>query len=143
LDENQKTHQKRVSFQKMPKGVKVRVRISDIDTSASDVSNGTFTLWKQPSITITAPNGGEDWRRFTYHTITWSTTGNIQNVKIEYTQNAGGYWYDITTSTPNSGSYEWRIPNVNQDKTQCLVRITTLDGTVIDTSDSYFILSKF
>jgi hypothetical protein len=119
------------------------VRVSDTETTASDSSDAVFNMWKQPSITVTAPNGGETWKRFTTQTITWTNTGNIQDVKIQYSQNAGGYWEDIVSSTPNNGSYQWYIPSVNQDKTQCLVRVMTLDGIVVDTGDSYFTITKF
>jgi Leucine-rich repeat (LRR) protein len=110
------------------------VRVRDTATSASDVSDAVFTLWKQPSITVTAPNGGEVWRRSTNKTITWTTTGNIQYVRIQYSTNAGIYWRNVVSSTPNDGSCQWWIPNVYRDKTQCLVKIMTLDGTVVDTS---------
>ncbi|MGD2091880.1 MAG: hypothetical protein PVH61_37250, partial [Candidatus Aminicenantes bacterium] len=119
------------------------VRVSDTTTSASDVSNAVFALWKQPSITVTSPDGGETWKRFSNQTITWTTTGNIQDVKIQYSKNAGSSWIDVITSTPNDGSYQWNVPNVNKDKTQCLMKIMTLDGTVVDTSNNYFTISKF
>ena len=119
------------------------VRVGDTATTASDVSDAVFTLWKQPSITVTTPNGGESWKRFTTQTITWTTTGNIQDVKIQYSIDAGGNWIDVVTSTPNDGSYQWNVPNVNRDKPQCLVKIMTLDGTVVDTSDNYFTILKF
>jgi Leucine-rich repeat (LRR) protein len=119
------------------------VRVSDTATTASDVSDTVFALWKQPSITVTAPDGGETWVRFSVQTITWTTTGNIQDVKIQYSDDAGVNWTDIVTSTPNNGSYQWNVPNVNKDKTQCLVKIMTIDGTVVDTSNNYFTISKF
>ncbi len=118
------------------------VRISDTVTSASDMSDAVFTIWQLPSITVTAPDGGESWGRRTVHTITWTTTGNIQDVKIQYSQNAGNDWINIVSSTANDGSYQWTVPNVNRTKTQCLVRIMTLDDTVLDTSNNYFTILK-
>ncbi len=119
------------------------VRVSDTASSASDDSNAVFTMWKQPSITVTAPNGGEVWPRYTTKTITWTTTGNITQVKIQYTDNAGSTWKNVVSSTPNDGSHQWYVPYVNRNKTQCLVRIMTLDGTVVDTSNNYFTISRY
>lgn len=118
------------------------VRISDTNGMASDTGDGVFSIYRQPSITVTSPNGGESWKRYTTNTITWNTTGNIANVRIYYTKNGGDRWIQITGSTPNTGSYSWYIPRVNKNKTSCLVRVETTDGVTTDTSDSYFTILK-
>ncbi|MCP4156352.1 MAG: hypothetical protein GY757_52045, partial [bacterium] len=115
------------------------VRVSSGTTS--DVSNNSFTIFTQPSITVTSPNGGEQWVNLTTNQITWSTLGPVGNVKIEYTKN-GRRWKLITSSTANDGSYSWYIPNVNKDKTKCTVRITEVSGSAIDTSDTYFTIKN-
>ena len=118
------------------------VKVSDTATSATDTSNSTFTLWRLPSLTVTAPNGGESWKRNTYKTITWTSTGNIATVKLRYTINGGTSWTTITTSTANSGSYSWLVPNVSQTKTACKVRIIANGVTAQDDSNANFTILK-
>jgi Leucine-rich repeat (LRR) protein len=118
------------------------VRVSDTTTTASDTSNAVFTLELPPSLTVTSPNGGESWVRRSTHTITWTWTGTVGDVKIQYTLNAGSSWTTITSSTPNDGSYQWTLPNVTSNKTQCLVKIEAINGSAVDTSDAYFTILK-
>ena len=99
------------------------VRVSDAsNSSTSDVSNALFTISSAPvatsTITVTAPNGGEAWMVGSNQNITWSSTGSISAIKIEYTANNGGNWNLITASTPNSGVYAWSVPN--NVSTSCL-----------------------
>jgi len=118
------------------------VRVSDTATTASDTSNAVFTLELPPSLTVTSPNGGESWVRRSTHTITWTWTGTVGNVKIQYTMDAGSSWTTIISSTPNDGSYQWTLPNVTSNKTQCLVKIEAINGSAVDTSDTYFTILK-
>jgi hypothetical protein len=90
------------------------------------------------SITVTSPNGGEQWPGGSTQTITWTSTGTIANVKIFYSTNGGVRWTNITNSTPNGGSYDWTLPTVSRAKTKCRVRITSVDETVEDSSDGNF-----
>jgi hypothetical protein len=89
------------------------------------------------SITVTSPNGGENWNGGTSHNITWTSIGTIANVKIEYSTNNGSNWTTETASTPDDGSYSWTIPVTSS--TQCLVRLSdAVDGMPSDTSDGVF-----
>jgi len=90
------------------------------------------------SITVTAPNGGEQWQGGSTQTITWTSTGTLANVKIFYSTNGGKKWTSITSSTPNDGSYNWTLPTLRKTKKKCRVRITSLDESVEDTSDANF-----
>jgi len=113
-----------------------RVRISDVnDSTASDTSNGNFKI--QGSVTITAPNGGEKWTVGSSRTITWDRVGSIPFVKLEFSTNGGSIYSPITTSTSNTGSYGWTVPD--NISTNCLVKVTdTVDTTVTDVSNAAF-----
>ena len=113
------------------------VRVSDADDGIpSDQSNGTFTVTPQ-SITVTAPNGGEDWAPGSLHTITWLSVGEFEAVKIEYSENAGVTWQVIAASTPNDGNHPWTIPPAETE--QALVRISdATDASPSDVSNSVF-----
>ena len=87
-------------------------------------------------LTLTSPNGGENWVVGSSHNITWTSSGTSGNVQIEYSISLGKSWTNITTSTPDDGSYTWTIPNT--PSTYCLVRVIDADGSPTDISDSDF-----
>ncbi len=110
------------------------VRVSDAAASATnDVSNANFTISSAVtnSITVTAPNGGENWTVGTSRNITWTSTGTISNVKIEYSTNSGTNWTTVVASVSNSGSYAWTVPNT--PATTCWVRVS--DAAASATND--------
>ncbi|MBU4401076.1 MAG: hypothetical protein KKE86_17320, partial [Planctomycetes bacterium] len=89
------------------------------------------------SITVSLPNGGESWIWGSSHNITWTTTGTITNVVIEYSTDNGTGWTQVTASTPNDGSHAWTVPYAYS--TQCKVRVSDAsDAGVFDVSDALF-----
>ncbi len=119
------------------------VRISEAsDNSPIDTSDAVFSIIAAvaPTITVTAPNGGESYEEDASTTITWDSTGIVGNVKIEYSDDNGGGWTTETASTANDGSYSWTIPNAVS--TQCLVRISeAADDDPTDSSDAVFTIT--
>jgi hypothetical protein len=106
--------------------------------------NGPFDVWAAygcepappPSITVTAPNGGETWGIGTMQNITWTST-SVTNAKIELSINNGTSWNDIIASTPSNGTYSWNVSNT--PSTQCLVRISDVSSpSTQDVSDAVF-----
>ncbi|MDP3244619.1 MAG: hypothetical protein Q8M83_03080, partial [bacterium] len=106
-----------------------KVRISDVTNSLfADTSNSVFSIIL-PKVTVTTPNGGEQWVVGTTQNITW-TSSNVANVKLEYTTNNGTNWNSILISTPASvGSYVWTIPNT--PSTNCLVRVSDVTNIAV------------
>jgi hypothetical protein len=111
------------------------IRISETDGDPTDTSDNVFSIFV-PAITVTSPNGYENWEAVSAHNITWTSTGTVGNVKIEYSTNNGGNWTEITPSTGNDGSFPWTIPGTVSD--QCLIRVSETDGSPSDTSDVVF-----
>jgi len=89
-----------------------------------------------PYITVTTPNGGEDWRADSTYDITWISVGTTGNVRIEYSTNNGFSWIQAAGSTVDDGSYSWRIPDMSSDS--CLVRVKNWSGSPSDISNSVF-----
>jgi hypothetical protein len=116
------------------------VRISDAPWgSPVDQSDGEFSIVSASADTITvqSPNGGERWEAGSSRSITWSTTGPIENVKIEFTQDGGSSWTTLKASVSNTGSCNWTVPATQSSR--CKVRISdAADGGASDTSDSHF-----
>jgi len=112
---------------------------------------GSFTVTAGPAqppvVTVTAPNGGEDWAAGSTQTIAWTATdpdtpsGNL-TIALDYSTNGGAAWTSIATGRPNSGSYAWSVPELAT--TQGRVRVTASDGTGQgqDVSDANFTISQ-
>lgn len=93
------------------------------------------------SFTLTAPNGGESWAAGSSQTITWSTSGTVANVKIEYSLNNGLSWDTIIPSTANTGSYPWTVPYVHSQN--ALVRVSdVIYPAVQDQSNAIFTIAN-
>ncbi len=123
----------------LPNGnYRVRVRQDALE----DFSDNIFTIGNSStsSITLTSPNGGENWLVGSTYPITWLYTGSIENVRLEYSINGGDNYMEIVDSTTISGTYDWIIPdNVSS---QCLVRINdAADAGINDVSNSFFTIS--
>jgi len=118
------------------------VRISDVsDSLISDISDATFTISPASIVTVTAPNGGENWEVGTINHITW-TRQEVSNVRIEYSTDNGNSWTLVVASVlAIFGNYNWTIPNT--PSTQCLVRISEVgNASVYDVSDNTFTIEE-
>ncbi len=119
-----------------------RIKVADAynELNFYDISDTFFTIYKS-SITLTSPNGGEQWEAGTQHSITW-TQNYVDSVRIDYSTNNGINWSNIVNSYPTSGnSYNWLLPFTLS--TQCKIRILrTNDLSVGDTSNSVFTIFK-
>ena len=137
----------------------------DVDPAAAVYSNskpvmaitdaGVFGVWRSnmfasgqlvlgvvaadPSVTVTAPNGGESWAATTTHGITWDTTGLMASVNIDYSTNNGGEWTRVISGTANDGEYSWTVPDVLSSS--CRVRVSDSDGDPVDASDAAFAIT--
>ncbi len=89
------------------------------------------------SLTVTVPNGGESLVGGSTPNIAWTTTGSIENVKIEFSADGGATWTTIAPSAVNSGSYAWNVPAVVS--ANGLIRISEAQtGQPMDTCDESF-----
>ena len=81
-----------------------RVR-TDNDAGPSGWATGSFQT-VAPFITLTAPNGGEMWRRGLKYFVQWQ--GNIgENVVIDLYK--AGVYVTTITNTLDTGAYQWQI----------------------------------
>jgi hypothetical protein len=113
------------------------------DNDPSDQSDSVFTIGASggDSITIISPNGGEIFWIGTTQEITWTSTGSVGNVRIQYSTNNGASWKNIVNSTANDGSYFWTVPN--DPSTQCLVLIREASDLLpADVSNAVFSIAE-
>jgi hypothetical protein len=91
----------------------------------------------EPTLRLTAPNGGESWQVGSQHEIAWASTGTIANISLAYSTDGFGTSTVITSSTPNDGSYTWTVPN--DSSTTVRVRVASVvSPTIRDESDANF-----
>ena len=95
------------------------------------------------TITVGAPNAGENWQAGSTQTITWSYTGNPGSaVKIDlYKGTSLNRTITSSTSAGSSGigSYSWSIPADVAAGSDYMVKVTSTSySSVSDTSDGYF-----
>ena len=90
-----------------------------------------------PYITVSSPNGGENWQQGSTNNIIW--LDNIsENVKIELYKNAS-FNSTITSSTASSGSYSWNISSSQTPGSDYKIKITSVNSSgCYDYSDNYF-----
>src|SRR5262249_38419831 len=92
-----------------------------------------------PTVTVTAPNGGESFGGGTTQTITWSSSG-VTNAKLEYTLDNGSTFTVITSSTSAApGSFAWTLPNTSSSLSR--VRVSDTASAASDTSDGTFTIT--
>jgi hypothetical protein len=89
---------------------------------------------------LTAPVGGEDWDVGSSQTITWDRYGGFSgNVDIYYSTDGGANWTPIATDQPNTGSYNWTVPNAPTD--QAMIKVQERNGLIYDVSDNVFTIA--
>jgi hypothetical protein len=116
------------------------IRISDGDGEGCpmDQTWDAFSIISPPPvITVTAPNGGEEWQANTTHNITWTSAYYAGTVDLALSIDNGKTWSTIATIKPATGTYAWLVPNTPSDS--CLIRaFDSADGIPADTSDMVF-----
>ena len=114
-----------------------RVKISDVENvSVSDSSGQSFSILIQ-SVTVTSPNGGEQWRAGEFRNITWSSM-NVDSINIQYSTDSGSSWINVVSNyQASSGTFSWLVPNTLSS--QCKVKIVDNKNPAIwDTSAQVF-----
>jgi hypothetical protein len=111
-----------------------------LDLTAYQIRNADVITGPATSITVTAPNGGEQLKVSGSGEITWTSTGDVGDVQILLSSDSGvSYPFVLVNSTPNDGSYV-----VNQIPLSMLgsnLRITVrdfYDSNIHDESDADF-----
>lgn len=115
-----------------------KIRVADSEDGNPQVlNNGFFLIISEPSVSVSAPNGGESLLSGSSFEIEWESE-NIEDVKIEFTTNNGANWTTIVESTPSIGSFTWQsIPSLNSKL--CKIKVSDAEnGSPSDISDASF-----
>ncbi len=89
------------------------------------------------TLSVIAPNGGEDWKVGLSNYITWSLVASVTGVTIEYSIDNGGNWLPVAENIANRGIHSWTVPDTTSPN--CLVRVSdAANPDVFDASDAVF-----
>ncbi|MFC1795038.1 Ser-Thr-rich GPI-anchored membrane family protein, partial [Planctomycetota bacterium] len=107
-------------------GSDYRIEITSTDNSSYyDDSDNNFSIAGQSIITVTSPNGGENWQRGTSQNIAWDSVGDVgSDVRIELYKGEA-LNLKIISSTANNGSYDWSIPPDQAIDSDYMIKITS------------------
>lgn len=97
------------------------------------------------SITLLAPNGGEEIRGGGLYNVTWNTTGDdIAHIRILCSDDGGStYPNTVVSITEDDGIYEWTVPLI--DSSAIRIKIVAEDAsnnTLVDDESEGFIVDS-
>jgi hypothetical protein len=118
---------------------------SNSNPATYDWSDAFFTITAPPSITVTDPNGGENWNIGGTYPITWDSNYVTGNVSISYIGTGDYWWTTISYDTPASNEiFNWTIPyTINPGINNFKVRVYSNSFYAIrDSSDDFFTLTQ-
>ncbi|MDP4114528.1 MAG: SBBP repeat-containing protein [Bacteroidota bacterium] len=121
---------------------KIRLTSLSYNNNSTSPSNFAITSSSVPNLMITAPNTALTWNSGSTQNITWSLSGSIINVKLEYTTDNGTSWSTIVGSTSAAAqSYSWTVPS--SPSSSCRIRISDVDNAPTnDVSDQLFSIGQ-
>ncbi|MCB9641386.1 MAG: metallophosphoesterase [Myxococcales bacterium] len=106
------------------------------------VLSDRFTLVKREGLLWVSPFGDETWAPLQMLKLRWRTVGRaIAQVHLRYSLDGGLSWKDIARSLPNTGTYDWMLPN--QESNRVLLRIEDASNpAVFDETKGYCKMSS-
>jgi len=96
-----------------------------------------------PTVTVTAPDGGETLLAGTTATVTYAASDpdggpSALTAGIDFSSDGGATWSTLTDGVSASGSYAWSVPVVTTSQGRIRVRVSDGDLTASDISDANF-----
>jgi hypothetical protein len=112
-------------------------QVSDVDVN--DILNylvpATGGDMVPPSVTVSAPNGGESWTGGQSRMITWTATDNVGVTRVDlfYRDAESLPWTQIAQNVPNTGTFTWFVHNTPSAAAR--VRVTARDAAANEGAD--------
>ena len=123
-------------------GANYKIKISDqADGDPMDQSDASFSIIEiiPASITVTVPNGGEQWEQGSTHAITWTKVNFTGDVKIELSDGAKVITLLFDSIPAANGTWSWAIPSDQVLGTNYTIIVSgMLAGEPTDTSNAPF-----
>jgi hypothetical protein len=126
-----------------PAGSDYKIGIRLQGTTIRDVSDALFTL--SAPLTVTSPNGGENWVPCSTENITWEAPGVSGNLKIFLYRYRTKLGVIADNVSPGSGSYAWTVGQYDKGTAEAgrgyRIVIRDKGSTLYDASDAPFTIS--
>ncbi len=128
-------------------GSDYKIRITSTSNSAyTDSVDNTFTITTgttAPSITVTSPNSGEVWYKYTSHPVTWSYTGSpgstVKIVLLKGGTEVSTLASSVSVGNSGKGSYSWFVPSTLVSGSDYRVSVQSLSQPAVkDLSNTDF-----
>ncbi|MGE3063536.1 MAG: FlgD immunoglobulin-like domain containing protein [bacterium] len=117
-----------------------RVKLTNKVRTTVNASSAQFEIIPQ-SINVTSPVNTDNMVVGSKYYITWTNTGTISNVVIEYSIDGGSNWTAISAGTANTKNYEWTVPDYVT--ASGLIRISnSANASMNDISDTFAIVPQ-
>ncbi|MBN1809552.1 MAG: hypothetical protein JW909_10835 [Planctomycetes bacterium] len=92
---------------------------------------------EQASVRLISPNGGETIRGGADFRVVWASSGpRRREVDLEFSADGGMSWTPVAADVPDAGRMDWSVPEIRSSL--CLLRISSTDEGVSDTTDAAF-----
>jgi hypothetical protein len=122
-----------------------KVRITDnTRVAVTDSSNANFSILA-PTVTVTSPNGAEQWVVGTSQNMTWTSVGTNNSIKnnltLQYSKDNFASSSAIAAAETNDGVCAWTIP----DDVSATVKVKIFDASrpaTVDTSNANFSITQ-
>ncbi len=117
------------------------VRVTDLESDASDASDAAFAIEPIPpcAIRILTPNGGEELMEGEAAAIAWWSEGCGERVRLELLLE-GSVCDRIADETENDGLFEWAVAGCGGAGGPYRIRVSDLGSEAGDESDSSFVI---
>lgn len=125
------------------KSDKCFIRIYDTnDPSTFDINNTAFSI-SNPNITLTSPNGGENWASCSEQRIEWTSEQASNKVTISHSTDNGVSWSTIASGINNYtyNSYTWKVPSTASGQNKIKVQDYS-NSSLNDISEQIFSISN-
>lgn len=114
------------------------VRITGLDSGATDQSDQSFSIVLPCEIEVAAPSSGEEWVEGSTHAIAWASENCGSAVAIDLLR-VGVFCRTIVESTPNDGEFEWTVAGCSGSEDGYSIRVRSIETGVEGVSDNFSI----
>jgi hypothetical protein len=118
---------------------RVRIYLAS-DANVADTSNANFNI-VVPTITVTAPNGGESWAVGSTQNVTFTRINANGNATVEVNRTYPSGAWEVLSTTVNGSSYSWLVSGATSATARVRVYLTA-SPAIGDTSNAYFSITN-
>ncbi len=109
------------------------------NATVGDTSNANFTI-AAPTITVTAPNGGETWSLGSTQSVTFTRSNANGNATVELNRTYPSGTWELLNNAVSGSSYSWVVSGATSSAARIRVYLTGA-SSIGDTSNAGFTIS--